>query len=316
MPTVSIVMPAYKVTLYIAEAIESILAQTYQDFEIIVVNDGCPDTENLERVLTPYLSRICYIRQENAGPSAARNAGIRAAGGEFIALLDADDSWSPQYLAAQMDYLDRHPEIDVVYPDAIYFGEGPLVGRRFMECCPSQGEVTIASLIEERCCVFISILARRQALLDAGLFDAAMNRAEDFDFWLRILDSGARIGYQAIPLARYRKRITSASVDTQSMLAGQLHAVDKLIAKGRLTPTELAVVETARGRWQVASKLQSGKRALYAGDCQTALADLTVASRHGSSPKLRIAVFFLRLFPSLVRWTAVRLWNRNDEFSR
>lgn len=306
MPTVSVIIPAYQVTTYIAEAVDSILAQSYRDFEIIVVNDGCPDTANLERALAPYLSRIRYIRQENAGPSAARNAGIRAATGEWIALLDADDGWDPEYLASQIGYLDRHPEIDLVYPDAVYFGEGPLVGRRFMEMCPSRGEVTIAGLLEERCCVFISVLARRRTLLDAGLFDPAMRRAEDFDMWLRVLGVGGRIGYQPRVLARYRKRETSASVDTQSMIAGQLYALDKLIAGGRLAEADLAVVNAARRRWRTNAKLESGKRALLNRDYPAALADLSAAGRHAASFKLRMTLFLLRLSPPLARWALVR----------
>lgn len=306
MPSVSVIIPAYKVTSYITEAIGSILRQTYQDFEIIIVNDGCPDTANLERELEPYLSRVRYIRQENAGPSGARNTGIRAAAGQRIAFLDADDIWEPEYLAAQTAYLDQHQDIDVVYPDAFYFGEGPLVGRRFMELCPSRGEVTLASLIEERCCVFISVLARRQALLDAGLFDPAMNRAEDFDMWLRVLRSGGRIGYQEIPLARYRKRDTSASVDTRSMIAGQLHALDKLVAGGGLAAEDRSVIEAARNRWRAQSKLESGKKSLLARDYPAALADLSVAGRHISSAKLQATVFLLRVSPPLARWVAVQ----------
>src|SRR5262249_43809454 len=92
-PAVSVIIPAYGVTPYIAEALDSVLAQTYTDFELIVVNDGCPDTAALEAVLRPYLDHIVYVKKENGGVSSARNAGIRVARAPLIALLDGDDAW-------------------------------------------------------------------------------------------------------------------------------------------------------------------------------------------------------------------------------
>lgn len=302
MPTVSVIIPAYRVTAYVAEAIDSVIRQTYQDFEIILVNDGCPDTANLERVLTPYLSRLRYVRQENSGPAMARNTGIHASTGELIAFLDADDIWEPEYLVSQIGYLDQNPAVDVVYPDAVYFGDGPLVGRRFMEYCPSMGEVTVASLIAERCCVFISVLARRKALMRTGLFDPAMKVAEDFDLWLRVVRAGGRIGYQKKPLVRYRKRGTSLSVDVQNMITGRLLVLKKIEADSRLSAEERTVIEEARGRWLAQSKLETGKKLLIQRDYPAALADLSAASRYFSSPKLRAALFLLRFSPPLARW--------------
>src|SRR5690242_21639427 len=107
-PLVSIIMPAYRVAAYISRALDSILAQTFTDYEIIVVNDGSPDTEELEQVLAPYGERIVYIKQANAGPSGARNTAIRQARGAWLAFLDADDYWEPNFLARQMAFFDQH----------------------------------------------------------------------------------------------------------------------------------------------------------------------------------------------------------------
>src|SRR4051812_21258868 len=98
-PAVSIIMPAYRAAAYIAAALDSVFAQTFKSYEVIVVNDGSPDTEELERVLEPYRDRIVYIKQENKGVSAARNAAIRVSRAPFIAQLDPDDLWEPEYLA-------------------------------------------------------------------------------------------------------------------------------------------------------------------------------------------------------------------------
>ena len=97
-PLVSIIIPAYNVAPFIVSALESVFAQTVKDFEVIVVNDGSVDSLELETAIAPFRDRIQYLVQENRGPSAARNAGIRRARGEFVAFLDADDSLLPHFL--------------------------------------------------------------------------------------------------------------------------------------------------------------------------------------------------------------------------
>ena len=104
-PLVSVIIPAYKAAGHIVSAIESVLAQTFSDHEIIVINDGSPDTSQLLEVLSPYRDRIRYLEQPNQGPSGARNTGIRAARGTYVAFLDSDDSWSPSYLGEQIRLL-------------------------------------------------------------------------------------------------------------------------------------------------------------------------------------------------------------------
>src|SRR5512132_4544704 len=94
---VSIIIPAYNVASFIGETLDSVWAQSFTDYEVIVINDGSPDTEEMERVLAPYLDRIVYLKQENQGAGAARNAGLRAARGNYIAFLDGDDVWYPTH---------------------------------------------------------------------------------------------------------------------------------------------------------------------------------------------------------------------------
>ena len=169
-PAVSVIVPAYLAAPYIAQALDSILAQTFTDYEIIVVNDGSPDTEALEQSLEPYRTRINYLQQENQGPSAARNTGIRAAQGKYIAPLDADDKWNPDHLSAQVAVLESDPCIALVYADARIFGDVPEAGRTVMELCPSSGEVTFERLVTRACTVHNCVcVCRRDALLRAGL---------------------------------------------------------------------------------------------------------------------------------------------------
>src|SRR5215469_13488576 len=104
-PLVSVVIPAYEAAGHIASALESVFAQTFSDYEVIVINDGSPDTPQLLQVLRPYRDRIRYFEQGNEGPSGARNNAILAATGHYIAFLDSDDSWSPSYLVEQVRFL-------------------------------------------------------------------------------------------------------------------------------------------------------------------------------------------------------------------
>src|SRR5262245_30917070 len=111
-PSVSVIIPAFRAAKYIGETLRSVLAQTFKDYEIIVVNDGSPDAVELESALEPFRDQIVYLVQLNFGAGAARNTGIRAARGKFLAFVDADDSWEPLFLEEQMSFLKEHPEID------------------------------------------------------------------------------------------------------------------------------------------------------------------------------------------------------------
>ena len=165
-PLVSVVIPAYRAAESIAATLDSVLAQTFKDYEIIVVNDGSPDSEDLEKALDSYRERIIYLRQENQGPAGARNTGILTARGKYIALLDSDDIWDPEHLGAQLAVLEADKSIDVVYADARIFGDVPEAGRTVMEFCPSAGEVTFERLVTRQCTVHLCVsVCRRESLL-------------------------------------------------------------------------------------------------------------------------------------------------------
>jgi len=300
LPAVSVIMPAYRVTEYIAEALDSVLAQTFADYEIIVVNDGCPDTAALERVLEPYRGRIVYLKKENGGPSSARNAGIRAARAPLVALLDADDVWTPDYLDVQMGMLQADPSIDVLYANGIIFGDSPITGRVIMDLNPSDGEVTFESLLNLKCTVVTStVTARKAALLRAGGFDETFRRAEDFDLWLRVLKSGGRIAYHRRPLLRYRRTRASLSTDAAAMRLSALAVLDKAERMLDLTSAERGALREARLRYQADADYYAGKQALSAGDVPEAIRGLQAANAYQPRLKLAILVLLLKTFPRL-----------------
>lgn len=301
-PLVSVVIPAYLVAPYIAAALDSVLAQTFRDYEIIVVNDGSPDTDQLETVLEPYRKRIIYLRQENQGLSGARNAGIRAARGKYIAPLDADDMWAPEHLAAQLAVLEADPSIDLVYADARIFGDTPEAGRTVMELSPSAGEVTFERLVTRQCVVNVCVtVCRRETLLSAGLFDPALRRVEDIDMWLRIAMQGGRIVYQRRVLGHYRRHAGSLSSDRVAMLETFLAVLAKTARDPHLTAAQREVLERQRAVERTGLELEKGKRAFLAGDAETAVTHLTRANAQRKSLKLAAVLMLLRVAPRFLR---------------
>jgi glycosyltransferase involved in cell wall biosynthesis len=307
-PAVSVIMPSYRVAEYISAAVESVLNQTFTDYEIIVVNDGSPDTVELERALAPYYDRIVYIKQENRGCSGARNTAIRRASGRYIALLDPDDVWEPDYLAVQVGILEADPSIDVLYPDALIFGDSHLAGKTFMEMMPSHGEVTFEALITQRCNVMISVTARREAVVNAGMFNEDLRSSEDFDMWLRILHQGGRIRYHRKVLLHYRRHRASLSADPVWMCRHILKVLDEVEARNDLSISETRTLKMQIARFRALACLNEGKRSFFAGNVRDAIDKLTEANAFFRSPKIGLALLMLRAAPHLL----LRAYNLRD----
>ncbi len=201
-PKVSVVIPAYNTAHLIGTCLDSVFAQSFRDFEVIVVNDGSPDTPELEKVLQPRLQEIVYIRQENKRAAGARNTAIRAARGEYLAFLDSDDSWLPEHLASQMQLFEQDPDLDLAYANALQIGDARR-RRTFMEQCPSEGPASFEALVLERCQIPVStVVARKAVIAKAGLFNQSLTRCDDYDMWLRTAFFGAKIAYCRDPQAR------------------------------------------------------------------------------------------------------------------
>src|ERR1700730_7007387 len=194
-PVVSVIIPAYNAAKYISKTLQSVLDQTFTNFEIIVVNDGSPDSNEFEAVIRPFLEQIVYLKQQNHGPSAARNLGIRRALGQFVAFLDSDDDWFPDYLSAQMGLFEESPLLDMVYSDALLCSIDRTSLKTCMENCPSKSPVTFESLLVEDSQVITSgTVARKRTVIEAGLFDESFRCSEDYDLWLRICCQGGGVG--------------------------------------------------------------------------------------------------------------------------
>ncbi|HEY3028430.1 MAG TPA: glycosyltransferase family A protein [Pyrinomonadaceae bacterium] len=304
-PLTSIVIPAYNVAPYIGETLDSVFAQTFTDYEVILVNDGSSDTDELERALEPYAGRLRYLTQENAGASVARNQGLRAARGEFIAFLDADDLWRPNYLEEQLKFLREH-KCDLVCADAMIFGDSPDAGRTYMEwlmdAAPPAGEVTFLDLVRgERSLITSGIVARRKLILEVGLFDEALRNAQDFDLWLRLARHGARLAYHRRLLLRYRCRQNSLTGDATNSIAREFRVFDKIEQSYNLTAAERAEVSPVIRDRRAALQFELGKLLLAQGELERARAAFASASNLGRSWKMMAALWFSRLAPSLMQ---------------
>jgi len=183
-PLVSIITPTYNRADFISEAVESVLVQSYPDFELLIVDDGSED--NTSEVLGPYLndSRIKLFRQENQGQSVARNLALAEAKGEFICFLDSDNYWPKEKLEQQVRLFEKHPETDVLYGDNVIINEE---GRELSRKNMSRYSGSIArQMIKDNCVAMNTTMARRKCFDEMGGMSGKRRVADDYDLWLRL----------------------------------------------------------------------------------------------------------------------------------
>jgi glycosyltransferase involved in cell wall biosynthesis len=300
-PTVSIITPAYNAAKHIGEALDSVFNQTFASYEVIVINDGSPDTDELERELQSHQATVRYIKQENQGAAAARNAGLRCARGEYVAFLDADDRWLPSFLADQLEFL-KSSNADLVFCDALLIGQSVLAGRTFMQLDPPKTAVTPENLLAVNVTILTSaVVARKQPIYEVGLFDETIKRAHDFELWFRLAKAGARFACHRDVLAEYRIGDSGLSGDALKQLYRTLSVFESIKAKGALTPSEDAALNLSRTRTLGKIALESGKEKLRARDFEGALECFKEARSYGESWKLRLVSLGMRIAPETLR---------------
>ena len=221
---VSVVIPTYNHARYLGEAIHSALNQTYQDREIIVVDDG--STDNTPALVASFGAAVLYVRQENRGLAAARNAGILAARGEIVGFLDADDLWLPEYLATMLPALRNDTTVGAVYCGWQYIDSaGTALPRTNIRVLP-RGEMYEAMTFMDFL-IPSGVLVRRECFERLGLFDETLlTGCEDSDMWIRLLATYAMVGV-AQALVKYRTHGDNMSAD----LARLEHARHAVVAK-------------------------------------------------------------------------------------
>lgn len=299
-PLVSVIIPAYDIAEYVAEALDSALAQTFKSFEIIVVNDGSPDTAELETALTPYFEKIVYLKQANGGAAAARNAAIAASRGSILAFLDGDDVWYAKKLEKQVDFLNSN-NFEMVYCNAMLFGEPLFEGKTFMETAPSEGVVTPTSLLDGRCNVLTSgNIVRKKSVIKYGMFDEKAIRTEDFELWFRLCKNGVKIGFQTDIMLKYRIRAGSLTGNNFEKAARSIAALEVVKEKNELTDSELKVWRNKLAEFKARLSLEKGKHDLINGNFAEARRNFADANNFDQKLKLKAIMWLLAISPQLV----------------
>lgn len=229
MATVDVIIPAYNTSKFLPYAIESVIAQDFTDWQIVLVDDG--STDNTAQVIAPYRqqlgSKFTYVYQQNRGLPAARNTAIRSSSSELLALLDADDVWMPWRLSESVKLMRSRPSVALTYGGITHIDSEGRPGRTF-EGSEKNAASHIAAQIYTRQihlpCPTVTF--RRDCLSEVGLFDESMRATEDRDLWLRIAQRH-EVAFIPKAIAYYRLSPQSMSTDPDRMLRAQLQFIHK-----------------------------------------------------------------------------------------
>ena len=267
MPKVSVVIPVYNCEKFISTAIESVLGQTYGDYEIIAVNDG--STDKTDEVLSRYASKIRKIYQPNKGPAEARNTGIANSGGEYIAFLDQDDAWLPDKLKKQVEAMERNDRAGLVYTDMYILEDKAFAGtdyrlRSFQLRRPRRGRV-LEDLFLDNFIATSSVMVRKECITKAGRFDPSLVPAEDYDMWLRI-SSEDEVDYVDAPLVKFRDHVACFRGNRIVALTHIMDALDKALSDypdlkgtlGKKAGQKLSYFRIMRGKVYLSKMLFKG----------------------------------------------------------
>lgn len=261
-PLVSVIIPAYNSAAYTVETVESVLAQTYRNFEVIVVDDG--STDHTREALAPYADRIHYLYKSNGGACSARNEGIRHAKGEYIACLDCDDLWLPDKLEYSLPVLEQNPDMGFVFSLCYTIDSvGKITGEVHYTF---ELEQAYLGLLMQNFVMAPTVVMRRSCLEQVGLFDESIFIPADWDLWLRLAHR-FRVGYVNRPLSKYRLasnytlrhveqfvRETEYVLKKQFRLAGDLSTRQRNQAQQRLLVTQSLLYSQA-GEYKQALRL-------------------------------------------------------------
>lgn len=243
MAVISVITPTYNRADFLPAAISSVLAQTYEDFELIVVDDGSSD--DTRSVIKPFLEdkRVKYFYQENQGQSFARNYALAQSSGEFIAFLDSDDVWYPDKLEKQLRVFSAHPDSDIVHGDETQINErGKVVSlknmRRYSGCITPQ-------LLADNSVSITTALVKRRCFDEMGGFDTSVSVADDYDLWLRF-SAKYRFYYEPGIVASYRVMANQISSDKRRRFEANTFIIKRFLENYG------SVLSRAEQRWGLA----------------------------------------------------------------
>ena len=286
MPLISAAIITHNRAHYLPDAIASVLGQTVRDFELIVVDDG--STDATQDAVAPYLDRIRYVRQENRGKAAARNAAVQLTEGELIAFCDSDDAWLPDRLERQLAALERRPDVGMVHgqvelvdADLQPLPEQNAAHRELFSAAHRYG-ATYASYAFNCRCMSSTILVRREVFEKVGLYDCDL-AIEDYDFYLRLLLDFDLQFIDGPPLAIYR--VHQDKTRSEELSSGQIQTAEKHLA---LLEQRHDIPDTRLARRNFHLEIAQTWRVL--GDRRQARASALRALRLGATQAVRLAL--------------------------
>lgn len=303
-PSFSVVIAAYQAESTVADAIGSVLAQTTPPSEIVVCDDG--STDRTAEVVRTFGSAVRLVQRSNGGESAAKNTAVRAAHGDFVVVLDADDVFAPSRLEALAWLAEKRPDLDVLVTDAHRVVDGERVGRAYhpgwrFECADQPAEILRRNFVLGLAAV------RRERWLAVGGFDEAVRLTADWDFFIRLIRSGSRVGLVDAPLAEYRLRPGTLSSDRLRLVESRIATLERARERGGLREHERAGLDAA---------LAAQRRTLLVGRARAALTDdggsvrrdlLAIVLDPGFRPSRRAAALATACFPAAAAaWLRLR----------
>lgn len=248
-PAVSVIIPAYNQARYVRKSVQSVLDQTFPDFELVVVDDG--STDETPQVLASIRDpRLRVVRQENAGLSAARNTGIRESAAPLVTLLDSDDFFLPEKLSILKEYLDTHADIGMVSGGTLYVDQDDQVFDRDRE--PS-GNLGLPDLLYTNPFKPSAVMVRRVWFDQVGLFDETLRACEDLELWQRMAHAGCRFAWIDQPVVAYRFHRGQMTRDSDRMRIAIFSTADKFFNQPELPDFYLAIKDKVYARAYVHS---------------------------------------------------------------
>lgn len=297
-PTFSIIVAAFNAADTIGAAIDSALQQTIAPHEIVVCDDG--STDDLPGALHPYAAHIVVLHQENRGEASAKNAAARAASGEFVVILDADDLYLPDRLAALSGLAVARPDLDILTTDAWF----ELEGRRLRRCYDEGWTFEVddqRNAILQRNFIFGLAAVRRDRLLEIGGFDEDIRWTTDWDCWARLILDGSRAGLVDEPLALYRLREGSLTAQRSHLRRGRISTLEKAATHPSLSPAESDVVARSIARERRELELSEAREALSRGGGDGRRRALAIARNRSFDARTRVKAAVAVLAPAAAR---------------
>jgi len=274
--SISVVIPAYNCAEMLPNAVHSVYAQTIPAAQVIVVDDGSTDrtAEVIKELAASLPSSFTYLRKPNGGDASARNSGVSAATSEFVAFLDADDTWLPRKLEMQLPLFDTLPSPSLTFTALNWLSSNGRDLVRVEDWQPTP-EGALRRLMVGCCVTPSTVLVRRDTLVKAGPFDESLSVGSDWDMWLRLAATGHHFGYLPEPMTDYLWHTNNISRDQRKTADVAITIFTRLFRSGSLPPAIQSEEYRCLARWHL-------NRACYrldAGEGAKARRSLAMAAR-------------------------------------